>query len=305
MPIRAFGEKIAWVLLRVVVAVLRHVPVRALRWAGACLGDILYCLTGSRRRIALRNLDTAYGDRLAPREKRRIARRCAGTFFESVLVLFGLYWREERTRDRWIDAGAIDTVRTLLDEGHGVIIVSGHLSNFPLAMCDLALRGIPLAVVVRAKGFGPTEKMSQIIREESGIETIARQATALRTGKWLQQGGVVWLTIDQNAPDGVLVDFFGKPATTFTLAVRMARATGAPILPLFVHTKEDATYVLEVEEPIRLPRGKPGPGELVNELRQLNVLLEKHILQSPDQWLWSHSRWKTADRMAQQQTAKS
>jgi KDO2-lipid IV(A) lauroyltransferase len=190
-----------------------------------------------------------------------------------------------------------------MDEGHGVIIVSGHLSNFPLAMCDMALRGIPLAVVVRAKGFGPTEKMSQIIRDASGIETIAREATALRTGKWLHHGGVVWLTIDQNSPDGPLVDFFGKPATTFTLAVRMARATGAPILPLFVHTKEDGTYVLEVEEPVRLPRGKPGPAELVNELRQLNVLLEKHILQSPDQWLWAHTRWKTADRMAKQQTA--
>jgi KDO2-lipid IV(A) lauroyltransferase len=172
-------------------------------------------------------------------------------------------------------------------------------------MCDMAKRGIPLAVVVRAKGFGPTEKMSQLIRDESGIKTIDRQATALRTGKWLQQGGVVWLTIDQNAPDGVLVDFFGKPATTFPLAVRMARATGAPILPLFVHTKDDGTYVLKVEEPIRLPRGKRGTAELLNELRQLNVLLEKHILQSPDQWFWSHPRWKTADRMSQQQTANS
>jgi len=287
-------------LLKVTVGILSFLPLSLLRAFGSGLGWLLYYIARRRRQIALANLDTVYGDSLSAREKRRIARQAGAIFFGDMLVLMRGYRLSLDKLERIVDGRAVETIRELVAQRRGVIIVSGHLSNFPLVVSYLARHGIPVATFVRKSGFRPTGQIIEKMQAAAGVTSLDRARAAIEARSWLKRGGVLWLTIDQNARHGVLVDFFGKPASTYPLAVRLARAAGAPILPAFVHTDSTGTYVLEVEKPMRLPRSKPSPDEVVAELRQLTELLEQHILRTPEQWLWPHRRWRTADAMLQQ-----
>jgi len=286
-------------LLEVTVGILSCVPLPVLRAAGSGLGWCLYHIARRRRQIAIANLGTVYGDSLSAREKRRIARRASAAFFQDMLVLMRGYRLPLDKLERVVDGREVATIKELVAEGHGAIIVSGHLSNFPLVVSYLARHGIPVATFVRKSGFRPTAQIIEKMQAATGVVSLDRARGAIEARSWLKRGGVLWLTIDQNARHGVLVDFFGKPATTYPLAVRLARAAGAPILPLFVHMDSMGTYVLEVEKPLRLPHSRPRPDEVVTELRQLTELLEQHILKTPEQWLWPHRRWRTADKMLQ------
>jgi len=294
---RRFIDPAALCFFEILVCILRMMPLAVVRIVGSGLGRALYYIGPARRKVAMANLDTVYGDRLSVGEKRAIARRAAAHFVRCATVLINSYHLKVNKLERIIDARAVGKLEDLVADGHGVIIVSGHLSNFPLVVAYLARRGIPMAVFMRRGGFHPTEQMMEKMQAAIGVRTISRTRAGLESRRWLDNGGVLWLTIDQNARHGVLVPFFGKPATTFPLAVRLARSVGAPILPVFVHENNERKYVIEIEEPVRLPRGKPTETELVADLRRLTGLLEEHVLRSPEQWLWAHRRWRTADKM--------
>ncbi len=300
---RPLIDKPTFVLLWCLVRVLRLLPLPLVRWLGASVGGLLYYMVPGRRKIGLANLDTVYGDRLSRREKRRIARKSAKHFLESALVFTRCYWWSREKLDGLMDAQSIARLdeRLAREDGKGLIIVSGHLSNFPLVIVYLRQWGMPVAAEVRRGGFKPVEQMLDRIRDERGVSSLARGSTAVRARRLLEDGGVIWSIIDQDARPGVLVDFFGKPATTYPTAVRLARAFDVPILPLFVRQNEAGKYVLDTESVIRLPHGKPTGDELVAELRHLNGLLEQHILRTPEQWLWTHRRWRTAEKTLRRQ----
>ncbi|MCD6287573.1 MAG: lysophospholipid acyltransferase family protein [Candidatus Hydrogenedentes bacterium] len=288
-------------LLQLTVRIVGAMPVPLLRVLGSAIGHVLYLVARGRRRIAMANLDIVYGDSLSRRAKQRIARLSGINFLQDILVLIHGYRLPLNKLEQLVDGSNVAAIKKLVDEGHGVIIVSGHISNFPLVVSYLARHGIPIATFVRKSGFRPTGRVMENMQAAAGVTTLDRDRTPIEARTWLKRGGVLWLTIDQNARHGVLVDFFGKPATTYPLAVRMARAGGTPILPAFVHTNDAGTYVLEIESPIRLPRGKPTHEELVSTLRYLTELLEQHILRTPEQWLWPHRRWRSAEKILRKQ----
>ena len=97
------------------------------------------------------------------------------------------------------------------------------------------------------------------------------------------------------------MNFFGKPAYTPVAPVRLAMASGAPIVPSFMIRKGDDTHKLIVEKPIYVRREAKTEEDLKRHTRAWTELLEKHVKENPDQWVWIHRRWKTqegADREA-------
>ena len=94
--------------------------------------------------------------------------------------------------------------------------------------------------------------------------------------------------IDQRVSEGKSVDFFNKPALTTTLPAQLSIKYNIPIIPVFIERLENNKFRIEFEEKI-------NPDKFNNKLlltKKLNEILEKMIIKNPNQWIWSHDRWR-------------
>ena len=98
----------------------------------------------------------------------------------------------------------------------------------------------------------------------------------------------VALMIDQRVSEGEIINFFNKPALTTTLPAQLAIKFGIDIIPVYIERKENNTFEIEFQKKIS-PKNFKNKSDLTLEL---NKILENMILRNPNQWIWTHNRWK-------------
>jgi KDO2-lipid IV(A) lauroyltransferase len=110
----------------------------------------------------------------------------------------------------------------------------------------------------------------------------------------LTQGAVVLYVFDQHAgrKDGIVVDFFGQPASTFKSLAILALNIGAPVLPAYCWREPDGTHVLRFEDPLPLIESENTTEAIRRNTQAYNAALERMLLRHPEQWIWMHRRWK-------------
>ena len=98
----------------------------------------------------------------------------------------------------------------------------------------------------------------------------------------------VALMIDQRVSEGEKINFFGKPALTTTLPAQLAIKFNLSIIPVFIERKKNDEFKIKFYNEIEA-RNFKDKFELTEKL---NKILEEMIIYKPDQWIWSHNRWK-------------
>ena len=280
----------------------------AARWIGALplplaarlgrfAGRASWVLARGRRRIALENLDLVFGERMAPERKEKIAfESFVRLFQDAFFLLSAAHQRTGATRPLLcIRDGEYLAERGAA--GKGAILVSGHLSNFYVMLGLLGRLGFKVAVLVRPFGFRPAQRVLEELAATSGLAILDQGRNALGITRHLAEGGVTWFTLDQNARHGFPVEFFGRPATTFTGPVRLARKLGLPVIPAFVHQVGPHAYEIECKEPLHFPATPPSDEALRADMRRLMGILEEEIRRYPESWMWAHRRWRHGERM--------
>src|SRR5438045_383457 len=126
-------------------------------------------------------------------------------------------------------------------------------------------------------------------RAKSGTTLFDRYDDLLKCVRFLREGGVVGILIDQRAGRaGLWVPLFGRLASSSTLAATLSIRTGAPALPIAIETCGRARWKITILDPVFPP--EDGDTELFTA--RINRLLEEMIRRSPADWLWAHNRWK-------------
>ena len=86
----------------------------------------------------------------------------------------------------------------------------------------------------------------------------------------------------------VSTDFFNRPAFTTTIPAQLVKKFGLKIIPVYVERTERYNFKISFQKPIQFNKENS-----IQEITlELNKLLEKMILKNPEQWIWSHNRWK-------------
>ncbi len=171
-----------------------------------------------------------------------------------------------------------------------VIFISGHFDNFELMAMHIEKSGVNLAAIYRPlnnKFLNPfMEKIrskyicrNQIKKGISGTKEIL---------KYFNSGTSVALMIDQRVSQGIKSLFFNKEAFTTTIPAQFVKKFNCKIIPIFIERKNDENFILEIMKPISFNNDQ----NIGNITLKLNQLLEKMILRNPNQWIWSHNRWK-------------
>ena len=171
-----------------------------------------------------------------------------------------------------------------------VIFVSGHFNNFELMAMQIEKSGINLAAVYRPLN----NKYLNFIMEKIRIKYICRNQ--IKKGisgtkqllSFFKKKTSIALMIDQRVSQGIKSNFFKHEAFTTTIPAQFVKKYRCKIVPIYIERIKDINFKLTVHEPLEY-----SSDETIESITlDLNYLLEKLILKNPEQWIWSHNRWK-------------
>ena len=282
-------------IIRILAIIIRWLPKRYALMLGSGLGCFLYLALKKRRRIALENLQIAFGTEMSADERAQICRqsfkqigKTAIEFLRFPKLTFENIWDEVTVEGKEHLIGA-------LNQGKGAIVFLPHFGNWELlALVYGAL--IPdraKAIAFPLKNRHLNALVSQY-RERLSLKLITRRQAVRETLRALKGGYAVGFFADQNAGrEGVFVDFFGKPASAVRGPATLALKTGAPLLlSMDIRQSDDRHHVIITPE-IDLEISGDLEQDVQTNTAHILKILETYIRQYPDQWLWTHNRWKT------------
>lgn len=258
------------------------------------IGRLAFLFAANERKKTLRHLTMAFGDEKTPKEIKSLAKQvflnlaaCGADAIRLPQLV------SDGSIDRLVETENFDRFQEYVDEGKGVILMTGHFSNWELLGTWLVRRGIPLRVVAK-KAYDPRlDKMIVDYRNQAGYANTARGNAMKAVMAGLAAGEVYGLLFDLDTKvKGVFVNFFGKPAHTATIPVLLSEKMGAPIVPVFIRLKKDYTYHITCYDALVMTDTGDPAADLIANTQICSDFYEKIIRRHPEQWIWMHRRWK-------------
>ena len=188
-----------------------------------------------------------------------------------------------------------DQMEGALDEGRGILLVTGHYGNWEIAAATVAARGIPIAAIVRRQGNRLVDERLHELRRRLGVETIYQSQAPSRVPRVLRANGVVGIVGDQDArTSGVFVPFFGRLASTHRGPALFALRLNAPVFSCIARRLPGADVRYEVAgERVDFARTGDVETDVKNLTADLAQRLERQVRVAPEQYFWLHKRWKS------------
>lgn len=285
---------------------LEYGAFRAIRWlltalpegvavrAGGLLGLLVGSVLRIRRKVVDGHLAMVFPDRDRP-WRTRVARESYRHLGREAVMLFRMAdWSDEELRARTRTEG-VEVVQQAVDEGSGVVILTGHLGNWEVAGAGVAARGIPLDVVGKGMANRRFEADLFDARERAGMRVIEMADAPKEVLRSLREGRATAIVADQDMHrHGIFLPFFGRQAATARGPALFALRSGAPVV--FGHTLREPGWPQRYR--ICLERlDYRVTGDLDTDVRSLMAAyherLERAIRSAPEQYFWQHKRWKT------------
>ena len=171
-----------------------------------------------------------------------------------------------------------------------VIFVSGHFNNFELMAMHIVNSGIDLAAIYRPLNNIFLNPIMEKIRKKYICKKQVKKGVSGTKDllKLFKEGTSIALMIDQRVSQGIKCDLFNKKAYTTTIPAQFVKKFNCRIVPIYIERLKDNNFKLKVYEPIKFKENE----SLEKITFDLNKVLESMIKENPDQWIWTHNRWK-------------
>ncbi len=267
---------------------------------GRFLGLAFYFISPYHRRLALRNLKTAFGTDRSRKQRRKIARRSFVHFGGTLADFFYIGSLPEEMRKAFIRLKGKEHLESALDCKKGVLIFTAHFGFWEMASSPVS-RFAPLWVIARPMDNAGLERSISRLRRNLGAKVIPKYKAGRQVLRILRNREIAAILIDQNVlrEESVFVDFFGKPASTTPALAAFHLRTQAPVLPVFCRLGENNIYRVEVYPQVEVPKTGDFRIDTVNITQTCTQIIENMIRRYPEQWLWFHDRWRSRPKGTQ------
>ena len=241
----------------------------------------------SRRQTVEINLRLCF-PALSDEERHPLAQRHLEALGMGMVETAMSWWLGDAALRALGEVEGLEHLQAALERKKGILLFTGHCTTLELAAHLLAthvsfhamyrpLRNrLADAIVLRARA-----RRSPRVYARDDIRALLRS---------LSEGAAVWYAMDQDqgGAHAVFAPFFGVPASTITTTSRLARMTGAAVVPYWPIRLPDGRYRIRV-----FPALEDFPKDPLQDTARLNALLESWIREAPEQYLWVHRRFKT------------
>ena len=171
-----------------------------------------------------------------------------------------------------------------------VIFISGHFNNFELMAMQIEKSGINLAAIYRPLNNRFLNYIMEKIRKKYICKNQIKKGISgtRKLLSFFKKKTSIALMIDQRVSEGIKSNFFKHEALTTTIPAQFVKKFRCKIVPIYIERVRDTNFKLTIHEPLIYS----GNESIEAITLDLNLLLEKLVLKNPEQWIWSHNRWK-------------
>jgi KDO2-lipid IV(A) lauroyltransferase len=283
--------RLEWLALQGAAKIVPLLSHNACYRLAQAIGALAAALDRAGRRVALSNLQVAFGDELSPRRRAEMVRESYQHFARTVVDLFWSPSLTSKNYSRYIDVENLELVQEEMKRGNAIIFACFHYSNFEWVAVAANFFGVESALIAQEFKNPLLDEIFVSLRESSGQRVISREGGVLRLFKTLQRGGRVAILTDLTIPaqlPTVVIDCFGlKTSVTFAHAWAHRRA-GATVINVHCEPLPGGRYRIVFHPPIEFPTGAS-----FQEIAQACWdQFEPYVRANPAPWLWMYKHWR-------------
>lgn len=274
-----------------IMRLLAWLPYRWLCAIGTGLGAMVRRLPVRFVDIARRNIDMCLPELTAAQRADLLARHFASLGIAVCETALAWYAPGEKLRPLARVTGA-EHLQQALAQGRGVILLAAHFTTLEIGARFCAMQW-PTNIVYRPSKNPVLGNFLARCRDRQAKRAIRRDDIRAMVSA-LRANEIVWFAPDQSyrKKGALMVPFFGIPAATNPATSRLARMTGAAVLPFFVERLPDgAGYTVNIGAALQ---DFPSEDAMADALR-VHRLIEAQVRRVPEQYLWIHRRFKSVN----------
>jgi KDO2-lipid IV(A) lauroyltransferase len=274
------------------------IPLRAGLSIAGVLGNVAFLVPGKYRRVTIENLRTAFGGEKSDAEIRATARGVFRNVAKIAVELVNFPRIHTSNIDRFVRITHPEIIDAAFKAGRGTIVLTAHFGNWELLAMTLRVKGYPGVAVGRKIYFDKYDKYLNYLRKVHDVNVMDREQSPRAFLRVLRSNRILGILADQDVDsvEGVFVNFFGRPAYTPIGPVALAKASGAPLIPMFL-VRSGVRHTFHVEKPLELVDTGNKEADMAANTQAWSDVVEKYIRRYPEQWVWMHRRWKTQPKV--------
>jgi len=268
-------------------------PHRALLTLGRGAGILYYRFIKKQRERAIRQMMD--GLSISKEEAKKLVKASFVNLATNVFEILYMPRLNEKNFREYIEIEHLERMKAALAEGHGVVVLTGHVGTWEWLSAAFTLSGLPVTAIAKPQ---PNEQYTRVLndlRATIHVEIFSRGTSELlAAARALKQGKILGFLADQDAgPGGAFIDFLGRPASTPMGPAVFARKFNAPVLPAFILRKKDGRHRVVIGEALRYEDHGDTDRDLYDFTVKMTRILERVVRENPTQWLWFQKRWNT------------
>jgi KDO2-lipid IV(A) lauroyltransferase len=283
------------VLFFIVSIPLAILPIQLSKKVGEILGLFLFHIWGSRRRIAIENLETtvASGAITISEPAEKIIKDNFKNLGRSFAEIIKIYYGMGRKIIDSVDIEGIENFNQAKSKGKGILFLTGHCGNWELMSISASVKLFPISIIARPINNPYINKLIENARQRYGNTVIYKQKAIKTVMRILKINGIIGILMDQAViPDeGFVIDFLGRGAWTTKMPALLARKTEAAVLPAFIN-RTNGGHKIKIYPEIELSKIDDLEKAAIEDTKIFSSYIEKYIREHPKEWLWIHRRWK-------------
>jgi KDO2-lipid IV(A) lauroyltransferase len=296
---RNFRHYSVYVIIRVLHQFFLLFPLNLSIELGERLGVFFYYLNRRERSKALKNLNLVYGSSLSNKQKQNIVRELFRHIGRNVGENAHLHKLSVSSLKERIDISGAEHLLGAYDMGNGVIGLTAHMGNWEIMAMYLAkVLKIKFSVVARELSNPWLDQLLNEFRNELGVDVIQKGKSGISLLRTLKRNEGLGILADQDTRgEGIWVNFFSRPAHTQVGVAKLAIATGAKIVPIFiVRNKDLKSHSIFIEPPIAFDLTNNSEADIRRITHLFTQKIEHYVRKYPEQWVWIHNRWRKKPR---------
>ena len=255
---------------------------------GEKIGKIIGPLFRSKKKIINNLKNSNIGEN--ENERKKIIKTMWGNYGRILAEYPYLKKFNEKIYNKYISIEGIEYLEEIKKNKKKVVFVSGHFNNFELMAMQIENSGIDLAAIYRPLNNIFLNKTMEKIRKNYICKVQIKKGKSGTRDllKHFKKGYSIALMIDQRVSEGVQVKLFNNNAYTTTIPAQIVKKYNCEVVPVYIYRLNKSFFKMIVYKPIKFEKDI----SIENITQELNYKLEKMIIKNPEQWIWSHDRWK-------------
>jgi KDO2-lipid IV(A) lauroyltransferase len=256
---------------------------------GRALGRVLYLFPSKMKKITQANLALCMPE-LSPRKQAHLAKANFENLGAGLLESCMAWWLPDSQLQKMLTLTGAEYAEAALAKGKGIILLSPHFTSLEMIARLIGMQ-YAFAAMYKPHKKKVIAHLLHSFRKKHKNEFIPsnRMHTLISA---LEANKPVWYAydVDGGKKRSVFAPFFGIQTSSLVAVSRLAKMTGAAVVPFnFFRREDNSGYEIQLSPALE---NFPSDDNVI-DATQLNACLETAVRKNPSQYIWQYKRFKT------------